>query len=199
MEKYSSELWHYTGLCHRKIIKSLVKRERLRQSFWKLHTLLRGTSSGGLNKYDIPDPRAPGNEAFGDPKDPKSCKGPWLTLTAPKEIAKLVCTMNVAQYHQAHNTLFWLRTTSITYRPPWWYTNWHSTSYWYDTYMLNGMTIMLHPILMTRLPSLQIHLFHTYRNIKENSSSSLSGHHMGHYKAVLQDPVLINFYATMMN
>lgn len=38
----------------------------------------------------------------------------------------------------------------------------------------------------------------TYREAKESTSSSPSGRHIGHYKAVLKDPSLVALHATIM-
>jgi hypothetical protein len=37
-----------------------------------------------------------------------------------------------------------------------------------------------------------------YKNIKESTSSSPSGRHVGHYKAILDDPTLVNLHSVMM-
>jgi hypothetical protein len=39
----------------------------------------------------------------------------------------------------------------------------------------------------------------TYKSIKEDTSSSLSSRHVGHYKAILSDPSLINVHTTMVS
>ncbi|MFN9983811.1 MAG: hypothetical protein ACK53Y_28050, partial [bacterium] len=38
-----------------------------------------------------------------------------------------------------------------------------------------------------------------YKVVKENSSSSYSGRHVGHYKAVLENPFLVDIHASMMS
>lgn len=54
---------------------------------------------------DIPDPSAK-EPGLGSPTDPKSWKGPWLSITDPEEIARVVCSIYTKQYNQAFNTPF---------------------------------------------------------------------------------------------
>ncbi len=54
---------------------------------------------------DIPDANAKGPN-LGDPKSPKTWNGPWVTVTNPTEIAKVVRELNLQQYHQAYHTPF---------------------------------------------------------------------------------------------
>jgi len=39
----------------------------------------------------------------------------------------------------------------------------------------------------------------TYKAAKESTNSSPSGRHIGHYNAILKDPVLVGVHATMMS
>ena len=60
---------------------------------------------GGLSRIDVPDASAVSFNS-GNPSDPKTWKGPWRSVTNPHEIAKVVCSINATQYHQAHATPF---------------------------------------------------------------------------------------------
>jgi hypothetical protein len=57
---------------------------------------LRNTQPTALHKVDIPD--------TDQTADPKTWKGSWKTISAPNELASLVCTANAKQYHQAYDT-----------------------------------------------------------------------------------------------
>ena len=39
----------------------------------------------------------------------------------------------------------------------------------------------------------------TYAAASENTSSSPSGHHIGHYKAILDNPLLVQLHSSMMS
>jgi hypothetical protein len=87
-----------------KVVRNLICRERLRQSFQKIgKTLANDTSK--VSHIDVPDTRST-NPPRGNPSDPKSWKGPWVTLTSPRQIAEVVCSMSSKQYNQAHHTHF---------------------------------------------------------------------------------------------
>ena len=61
--------------------------------------------SKGLERIDIPDSRAKGGN-LGRHDNPKTLKGPWVSITSPEEIVKHVCSMNIKQYNQAIATPF---------------------------------------------------------------------------------------------
>jgi hypothetical protein len=44
--------------------------------------------------------------SLGDPNNPKTWKGPWVTITQPTDIAKTICEMNDTQYDQAFTMPF---------------------------------------------------------------------------------------------
>ncbi len=59
----------------------------------------------GITQVDIPDPNAKG-PGLGSPADPKTWKGPWISVTNPEGIARHICASNKAQYNQAVGTPF---------------------------------------------------------------------------------------------
>jgi hypothetical protein len=58
-----------------------------------------------LTRINIPDSKAKGPD-LGDHNNPKTWKGPWVTVTNPTEIATIVKQTNIQQYHQAFQTPF---------------------------------------------------------------------------------------------
>jgi hypothetical protein len=74
-----------------------------------LGRILKPQTSIGLSKVDIPDPEA-NQPSFGTHSQPKSWKGPWVTITQPEEIARTVAEI------KRHNTtrLITLRSTPDT-------------------------------------------------------------------------------------
>jgi hypothetical protein len=60
-------------------------------------------NTSGLTRVDVPAPfiQAPNCQI-----DPKTWKGPWVSLTDPSEIEKHVCNINTKQYNQAQHTPF---------------------------------------------------------------------------------------------
>jgi hypothetical protein len=88
-----------------KLLKQLLKRERNRRMCKRIGNTLDPNLSLGLSRIDIPDNRAKGHD-IGSPVDPKTWKGPLITITNPEEISRKVCEMNIKQYHQAGATPF---------------------------------------------------------------------------------------------
>lgn len=159
---------------------------------------------------DIPDRVATGR-GLGNPDDPKSWKGPWKTITKPEEITQLVTALNAQQYHQAHATPFGSGPLADTIgrtghtpearallsgNPP--------------AHLFNALLPKMVQILQT-IGTPYLSLQHrmsiitdkeficTYKLVKESTSSSPSGYHIGHYKAILKDLVLVSMHATMMS
>lgn len=87
-------------------LKELIRWEKLQRLHKKIGCTLQDKQVKGLSRVDIPDKHAQHARAFGDPEDPKSWKGPWITITKPQEIAEVICEINAKQYHQAHSTPF---------------------------------------------------------------------------------------------
>ena len=192
-----------------KQLKQLISREKMRKMYRKLGRLLNKSKGSGLSRIDIPDAAAV-TATSGDPNCPKTWKGPWKSVTNPREIAQEVCKINSAQYHQAHTTPFGsgpladmigrrgdtptsqelLRGTLPPEMPP----------------SLLPETLRVLHSLAQPVPQLggsavltPAEFKATYSVASEQTSSSPSGRHIGHYKAVLQDPQLVQLHSQMMS
>jgi hypothetical protein len=155
----------------------------------------------------MPDASA---STHGDPTSPKQWTGPWLSLSDPEQIAKAVIKMNIAQYHQAHHMPFGSgslaesigrRASTPTARAFLW-GDIPST----DHLLPEAVTILRllssSPELIPFTPSNMIseeEFSLAYKAIKETTSSSPSGQHVGHYKAVINDLSLVQMNCTMMS
>jgi hypothetical protein len=165
---------------------------------------------GGLARVDIPA----GHDApYPHGPDPKTWTGPWTTVTNPEDIAQHVCTANTRQYNQAVNTPFateplasYVGTTAATIAdedlisgnlPP------------EDIlHLLQPETAQLLRTISTRNtqqahPSVDIEIsmeaFQScYKAVRESTSSSPSGRHVGHYKVAAMNDRLSSLHATMM-
>jgi hypothetical protein len=191
-------------------LKSLIQREKTRRIFRKIGLTLRGTSSSGLSRIDIPDPSANGQH-LGDPNDPKTWRGPWKSIYSPDGIAQVATQMNVQQYKQAHSTPFGsglpsklfgrhgdtLHATSLlqgTLPPD------HGTLMPERVHLLSVMS-QKHPTIdMPALPIITDEEFIAlYKVVPEDTSTSPSGSHIGHYKATLKFPKLVSLHTAMMS
>jgi len=159
---------------------------------------------GGLTRVDVPAPIAASADL--SIVDPKQWKGPWVS------IAKHVCAVNTKQYNQAaQNTPFGsgyllqqfgmilegkaaddLLQGSFSVDP--------EVNPLPETHrMLKRLSIPLENC--TLLPTIITHeeFQSTYSIVKERTSSSVSGRHVGHYKAAAQDDNHSSIHAAMMS
>jgi hypothetical protein len=74
-------------------VKKLLEREQKRQLYRKLGKLLHQRNTQGLGKVDVPD-QAAVSSSTGDPDDPKTWAGPWISITNPTELATIVKEIN---------------------------------------------------------------------------------------------------------
>lgn len=191
-----------------KQLRQLISREKIRKMFRKLSRVLNKHKGKGLSRIDVPDALA-SNETNGDTNNPKTWKGPWKPVTNPTEIAEAVCKVNTAQYHQAHNTPFGTGPVA-------------------ELFGRRGDTTASVDLLRGRLPELPDatlpetmrilqtlaqpypaapgtaiispeEFVSTYTAASKQTSSSPSRRHIGHYKAVLDDPLLVQLHAHMMS
>ncbi len=194
-----------------KEIKELIKREQRRRMYRKIGHCLQPESFnfGGLSRGDIP---AGTDQPYPQGPDPKNWSGLWTTVTNPEEIAMHVCAANTRQYHQATNTPF--ATEPLAF-----YIGSEADTLGADnllrgnmppddtTHLLQPETIQLLRTVATNNmqhahPGLDINIsveaFQScYKAVKENTSSSPSGHHVGHYKAAAMNDHLTAIHAMM--
>jgi hypothetical protein len=166
----------------------------------KIGHLLRGTSPLGLNKVDVPDINTPYSASLGNPNDPKTWKGPWVTITQPTDIAQTICKINATQYNQAFHTPFGSGSLATALGrngdtatalnllkgvlPP----SLSAGLYPETTCLLQTLAT---PIPIDKEAKVLItadDFIQTYRLAKEATSSSPSHRHIGHYKASITDP-----------
>jgi hypothetical protein len=143
--------------------------------------------------------------------DPKAWKGPWRSVTDPEEIAQYVCVMNTRQYNQAQNTPFGsgylADTIGFNIEKP------AATQILNGTFSVDPSVNLLpetHRIIeYLKSPSKYNTPFPTtitgqefqatYSLVRERMSLSVSGRHVGHYKAATQDDELSQIHSIMMS
>ncbi len=190
-----------------KEIQRIQRNERISRSHRAIRRVLKPTTcSGGLSKVELSS--VPENTT---PPDPKTWEGPWKIVTDPHHIASAVCTANSAQHHQANDTPFATEPLRSHYG-----LNGDGPG---AEDMLNGK---LPPaeILDALLPETRA-ILHTlahipkadnldtsitpekFRNLykinPEKVSSSPSGRHIGHFKAIASDDRFATIWASMMS
>jgi len=192
-----------------KQLQQLPSREKMWKMYRKLARILNKTKGTGLSRIDIPDAAA-ATATSGDPNFPKTWKGPWKSITNPREIAQEVCKINAAQYHQAHTTPFGsgpladmigrrgdtptsqdlLRGTLPPEIPQ---------SLLPET--LRVLNTVAQPVPQSQGSAvITLEEFKsTYSLASKQTSSSPSRCHIGHYKAVLQDLKLVQLQSQMMS
>ncbi len=174
------------------------------------HTLEPPTQLG-LSRIDIPDSSAT-NWRFGDPSTPKSWSGPWRSIAHPTEIAQIVKIMNITQYHQAFSTPFGsgplaqaigrnaesLQSTQLLAGQM---CNLPLESLLPETVQILHTLDSSHPTLHPKqTPEIsESEFISAYKCLREDTSSSPSGRHVGHYKSILDDLNLVNLHAMMMS
>ncbi len=195
-----------------KQIKALKKREFRKRLFKKISNTLADDQEnfGGLVRVDIPATNT--LEPYPIGPDPKTWTGPWCPITDPDLIAKHVCAANTRQYNQAENTPFGTGYLAD-----------HLKDYTFDSTapqilqgsfpippdqiqlpetraILNTLATPLPLPQTTKVPEITVKQFQAaYRTVKEATSSSPFGRHVGHYKAAATDNALSALHATMMS
>jgi hypothetical protein len=149
---------------------------------------------------------------LGDPSNPKTWKGPWVSVTNPTDIANIIKGINIRQYHQAHTTPFGSGSLSTQIGR-----NGFSPT---ATALIQGNlpatlsfdllpeTIRILQTLASANPKMDNSqkvavtpqaFIDAYKLAWESTSSSPSGRHIGHYKAILDDHTLVSLHASMMS
>jgi hypothetical protein len=191
-----------------KQLKKLISREKLRKMFQKISKVLNKSATKGLTRIDILDSRG-ATDTSGDPNNPKTWKGPRRSVTNPTDIAKAVCKANIEQYHQAHITPFGSGPLAALIGRR------GDTPALVDLLrgtipellnLLMPETMRILQTLATQYPAATgtavitpEEFVSTCRAADENTSSSPSGRHIGHYKAILDDHLLVQLHSRMMS
>ncbi len=185
--------------------------ETIRMTHRKVRACLKHMEDNSpLTSIDVPNTTIP----LGHTSEvAKSWKGSWKTIQDPEEIASHVCQANAAQYHQAHDTPFG-SDPLLSYFGP------NANGRGADD-LVTGKDIPEH-IQVSLLPETKALLsivqritpspngaleknvtkerFQAlYNALYERTSSSPSGRHIGHYKAVAQSTKLSDIFSKMMD
>jgi len=195
----------------REAVVRIIKKERKKLMYKNIGAVLGQNSmnKGGIARIDVP---APPSGVDPNTIDPKTWKGPWRAVTEPDEIGFYICQTNVRQYNQAQLTPFASGYLADLLGDV-------LTSY-EAAHLLEGklqvdeskvplpetltmLDFLGEPYSTTMSPSdgriTSSQFIDNYRNVQEKTSSSFSGRHVGHYKAVLDNPSLVAVHATMMS
>jgi hypothetical protein len=181
-------------------IRELKKRDHKRRMYKQIGSILHPETynQGGLSRVDIPA------DGIGDPfpagADPKTWSGDWNTITNPEDIAQHICATNSCHYHQAHDTPFASEPLSSYFG--------QAADSLGANHLLQGE--LPDDAILSLLQPETIQMLHTmsqplplsplevsieitpdpfcscYSTVKERTSSSPSGQHIGHYKAAAQ-------------
>ncbi len=173
-----------------KQIRLLARREWQKRMFKKIAITLNPISAehGALSTVWIPSGHI---EPYPSGPDPKTWAGEWSPIYQPEMIAAHVCAANRRQYNQAMPTPFGSGPLA---------------NYVGMKAETDGAQIpkcLATPLILPH-QDLQVHIkpeefIATYKIVQEQTSSSPSGRHVGHYKAILDDPELVSLHATMMS
>jgi hypothetical protein len=196
-----------------KELQELIKREQIRRMHRKIGAILRDETDnhGCLSRVDIP---SSSTDPYPEGPDPKQWSGSWSSVTAPEEIARHICAANSRQYHQAHNTPFaqdpLLSHIGASAQSPG--ANDILAGYLPDEDILDLLQPETINMLRTLTETSPINntsrntsiiteddFISCYKVVKERTSSSPSGRHVGHYKAAATCPLLSQLHSTMMS
>jgi hypothetical protein len=204
--KYDEKL----TLCTVKEVKRLIRLEHKRHLYHLIGRQLgdENVNRGGLTRADVPAPMV--EEGCTSSVYPKQWTGPWVSITDPSAIAQYVCQVNTKQYNQAQYTPFGssylMQTFGMNLEGQAARDIIHGTfSIDPDIQLLPETHRIINrlntPLNMPALPTVikKEEFQATYSIVKERTSSSVSGRHVGHYKAAIQDDNISSIHATMMS
>jgi len=192
-------------------VQRIIKKEKRKTMYRSIGSALQPTNMnrGGIARIDVPAV-SPGTEET--TIDPKTWKGPWRAVTDPDEIGFYVCQMNIKQYNQAEPTPFASGYVASALGDV--LTSESASALLEGILTLDPSQIPLQEttqilkFLSTPYPSQMApctgqitpeQFIATYKLVHERTSPSFSGRHVGHYKAILENPVLVSIHSIMMS
>ncbi len=195
-----------------KELKELIKREEKKRQYKKIGRVLRDVTATNQGLSRIFIPASDTLEPYPIGPDPKTWKGAWLTITDPCVIAKYICAANTRQYNQAEGTPFGSGYLADALGK-------HAASSSAESLLQGTFTPAVEQIKLAETLAIIQELgtpmnlspqetkatisvddfISTYKVVKEATSSSPSGHHVGHYKAAATDPLLSELHSSMMS
>jgi hypothetical protein len=189
----------------------IIKKERKRIMYRNIGSCLSpaGTNAGGISRIDVP---ASQPTLDWDTIDPKTWKGPWRAVTDPEEIGFYTCKTNMKQYNQAEWTPFGCGYLANLLGDV-------LTSEAVDALLAGELEVDRTQVPLPETLTILNFLHHpypqcmkqckgeitpeqfisTYKVAQEKTSSSFSGQHVGHYKVVIDDSVLMKLHSDMMS
>jgi hypothetical protein len=185
-------------------LKQLKFWKKIRNMHHKISRTLSPQTQLGIDYIDVPDVSTLGPN-LGYPTQPKTWRGPWTTLRDPAKIANEIKKANIAQYHQAYHTPFGsgplaetlgrqgidsaaqsLLKGDITSLP--------TRDLFPEMCRILDTLIRPYPNLSTDTPTdiTAEEFINAYKHVNEQTTTSPSGHHVDHYKAIVDNPTIVD-------
>jgi hypothetical protein len=149
---------------------------------------------------------------MGDSNQLKTWTGPWTTLYDPEKIAQVIKTANTAQYHQAYNTHFGSGPLAVALGRQGTTstaqallqgdkTSIPTQNLFPETLQILDTLTSPYSVISTPNPTAitEEEFINAYKHVKEQTSSSPSGRHVGHYEAILDEPTIVSLHSAMMS
>ena len=161
------------------VVKRIKQAEELKRSYEKIRHIMRPSSAALVTQVEVPDDDLP----------PKQCQK-WKRVTDPKEVTKIIFERNVKHFQGANGTPFTVEPLASLF-------NWSATSPSHantldgnppphQNRLVNLLLSHSHRKIESFEPTVTMkELVKRLRRWKENTSTSPSQRHLGHYKCLV--------------